>query len=463
MRKCPPRKLRASVILLNCLNFPVAGASARRRAGAWLVLATAAVAAAGLFAILIALARVPALGRLFPGPEFYRVALTLHVNLSQWVWFMAFAGMVWSLASRRGSARADWFALALACAGALAMAVSPLFGPALPVMSNYMPILGGRLFMGGLMAYGLAVLIKAVLVLCDGVAADEPMQRAMRVGLAMSAVSILAALALLVWSHLAASDALSGHDYFETLFWGAGHVWLFSLTTLMMICWIDSAEWNQTPPVTPRTLSLLYALGAAPAVVTLALPLWINPLDSVYFAIFTDLMRWTSWEVPLAIGFLIFGRAWRKGVALPAGVGLSMLLFVVGLALGTAIDAQTTLVTAHYHGTVGAITLAFMVFTYRVLPVLGFGKPQLQSISRQLALYGWGILLMMAGLAGAGAMGAPRKVPGNLGVELNIETLSRLLLGIGGTLATVGILLFAGLVAVQVVKNDGELPKPCTP
>ncbi|MCK9283253.1 MAG: cbb3-type cytochrome c oxidase subunit I [Rhodocyclaceae bacterium] len=448
--------------MLNCLNFPVADASARHRAGAWLMLATAAVAAAGLFAILIALARVPALGTLFPGPQFYRVALTLHVNLSQWVWFMAFAGMLWSFASRRASIAADWLAFALACGGALAMSVSPLFGPALPVMSNYMPVLGGPLFMAGLLAYGLAVLIKAVLVLYEGLPLAEPMERATRIGLAMSAVSVLAALAILAWSHLSAAGALSGDAYFETLFWGAGHVWQFSLTTLMTLCWIGLVATQPNVPPSPRCLGALYGLGAAPAVAALAIPLFVSPGERTYFVIFTELMRWTSWEIPLAVGLLVVARARRGGAALPAGVGLSLLLFVCGLLLGAAIDAQTTLVTAHYHGTVGSVTLTFMVFTYRVLPLLGFGSPRPQAVRRQLALYGWGILLMMAGLAGAGAMGAPRKLPGNLGFEFGIETVSRLLLGVGGTLATVGILMFSGLIALRLAGVRG-VPSPCLP
>lgn len=444
------------------LNFPSGDESARRRAGAWLMLATAAVAAAGLFAILIALARVPALGKLFPGPEFYRVALTLHVDLSQWVWFMAFAGMLWSLAAHRMPAAWDWLAFVLACAGALAMASSPLFGAALPVMSNYMPVLGGRLFLAGLLAYGLAVLIKAIFALGESAAAPSAPERAGRVGLMTAAACVLAALVLLAWSHHALSAVQNDHGYFETLFWGAGHVWQFALTTLMMICWVGRLAAAPRSVPAPRTLGTLYVLGAVPAIAALTFPLFVTPGAPGYFEVFTGLMRWTSWEVPLILGLMLIGRTWRDGLALPAGLGLSVLLFVSGLVLGSAINGQTTLVTAHYHGTVGAVTLAFMAFTYRVLPILGYYEAKPRQVRLQLALYGWGILLMMAGLAGAGLMGAPRKAPGNLGLEMNVETFSRLLLGIGGTLATVGILMFAILIAVRLRFSAG-IPKACMP
>ena len=125
----------------------------------WLVLATAAVAASSLFAILIVMARVPGLGALFPGTEFYRVALTLHVDLSQWVWFMAFAATLWSLAARRRPAVWHWLALALATVGAVMMAVSPALGAIRPLMSNYVPVLDSPWFLAGLGIYGIAVLM----------------------------------------------------------------------------------------------------------------------------------------------------------------------------------------------------------------------------------------------------------------------------------------------------------------
>lgn len=134
------------------------GAGSESLALGWLVLATAAVAASSLFAILIVFARVPGLGALFPGTEFYRVALTLHVNLSQWVWFMAFAAVLWSLGLVRTPGRWHWFALALAAAGALLMALSPALGAIRPLMANYLPVLDSPWFFAGLGAYGLAVL-----------------------------------------------------------------------------------------------------------------------------------------------------------------------------------------------------------------------------------------------------------------------------------------------------------------
>ena len=47
-------------------------------------------------------------------------------------------------------------------------------------------------------------------------------------------------------------------------------------------------------------------------------------------------------------------------------------------------------------------------------------------------------------------MGAPRKMAGNVGVEFSVEAVSRVFLGLGGSLATAGILMFLYLVLRQM-------------
>jgi len=448
----------------------------RHEAGAhlalgWLVLAIAAVAASALFAILIVMARVPGLGALFPGTEFYRVALTLHVNLSQWVWFMAFAGMLWSLAARRAPGPWGWIALGLAALGALLMAVSPALGAVRPLMSNYMPVLDSPVFLAGLATYGLAVLISAAVALTDwpwrttqsaargarryagadswrDARTDDSSDGVLRLGLWLAAAVVLTALSVLAVTWWQVSATLSGHVLFETLFWGPGHIWQFCLTTLMLLAWLALC-----PPVlalpSANRLRILLLLGVAPA---LAAPLLLvlGPASGEYFTAFTRFMQWTSWEVPLLLGGVLLVLHGRSRAHPAAGFSLSLLLLVCGILLGAIIDGQTTLVTAHYHGTIGAVTLAFMGLTYGVLPVMGLAMPPPSRIGLQLRLYGYGILMMMSGLAGAGLMGAPRKMAGNVGVEFSIETVSRVFLGVGGSLATAGILMFLYLVLRQM-------------
>jgi hypothetical protein len=433
--------------------------ASRHEAGAqlalgWLVLATAAVAASSLFAILIVMARVPGLGSLFPGTEFYRVALTLHVDLSQWVWFMAFAAMLWSLAARRAPGPMQWAALALGALGALLMAVSPVLGAIRPIMSNYIPVLDSAWFLSGLGIYGIAVLLAALAAVGEGadfslrrVAGADSSAAALRLGLFLAAAIVLVALAMLAYTGATMPAGAEGHAFYEILFWGAGHIWQFCLTTLMLVAWLALCPPRLVLPA-GGPLKMLLLLGALPA---LAAPLLLPAAATgEHFGAYTRLMQWTSWQVPLLLGFLLLRSHWCSRVAPAAGLTLSMLLLVSGIVLGTMIDGQTTLVTAHYHGTIGAVTLAFMGLTYGVLPVLGHDMPPRPRIDLQLRFYGYGILLMMSGLAGAGLMGAPRKTAGNVGMEFGVEAISRMVLGLGGTLATIGILMFLVLVLRQI-------------
>jgi cytochrome c oxidase subunit 1 len=429
--------------------------SAMHLALGWLVLATAAVAASSLFAIMIVMARVPVLGGMFPGTDFYRVALTLHVDLAQWVWFMAFAGTLWALAAWREPRTSHWLALALAVAGALLIAVSPALGAARPLMSNYIPVLDSPWFLAGLAIYGVAVSISAFSVVKDGAslygrraASADSLRGVMVLGLVLAAAIVLTALGVLVGTWVAMPPEVAGHAFFESLFWGAGHIWQFCLTTLMCLAWTGLSAARLVLPGS-RRLSVVLFLGAVPA---LGSPLFLifGPGSPEYFTAFTRLMQWTSWQIPLYLGALLLWRHWHARIRPPAGLSLSMLLLGCGIILGAMIGGQTTLVTAHYHGTIGAVTLAFMGLTYHFLPRFACAMPSRSSIDWQLRCYGYGILLMMSGLAGAGLMGAPRKMAGNIGFEFGVETVSRIVLGLGGTLATIGILMFLFLVMRQL-------------
>jgi hypothetical protein len=413
-----------------------AGQSRARR---WLLLAVGAVAVSGLFAILIALARVPALGSLFPGAEFYRVALTLHVNLSQGVWFMAFSGMLWSLGAAREHDFLERISWTLAVAGTFGMILSVSSGAVRPLMSNYLPVLDDALFLTALVVFGAGMLLKSLTVIA-GLSAS-PVSRA-HLLLELSARETVAVFALLAISWFGIEQA-EGLAFFELLFWGAGHLWQFALLSLLMFCWIELAPKaaQRIPAGVQRSLFLLSAL---PVLLALGIPLLYGPETPEYGYLYTWLMRWTSWEAPLLLGLLLYLSG--RGISPAPGFGLSLLLFVFGLFLGTQINGQTTLITAHYHGTIGAVTLAFMAASFSLLPALGIEAPSRPMVRAQLAFYGYGVLLMMAGLAGAGLMGAPRKTPGDLGMTFSVETISRICLGLGGLCATIGILMFAYLL-----------------
>jgi len=410
----------------------------------WLILAVSAVAISGVFAILIALARVPALGTLFPGAEFYRVALVLHVNLSQAVWFMAFACVLWSLHSPPVSDAMQRLALLLAMVGTAGIVLSVSAGGVRPLMSNYLPVLDSPMFLGSLGVFGSGVLLKALLAfraIKIRQARTQPALASLLL-LKISAGGALAVFALLGWTALEMSPA-EGIVYFETLFWGAGHLWQFALVSLLMFSWMMLAS-RSANHLSRGAVGVAIVGCLIPLVLSMGIPLIHAPDSAASPYLYTWLMKWTSWQAPLLLAIAIIAVA-RPGSLAP-GFGISLLLFVSGLIIGSLINGQTTLITAHYHGTIGAITLAFMAVSFHMLPTLGIEAVALRQVRWQLAFYGYGILLMMCGLAGAGLMGAPRKTPGDLAVSFSVETFSRICLGVGGLCATIGIVMFAWLL-----------------
>ncbi|HLA34650.1 MAG TPA: hypothetical protein VJ001_07255, partial [Rhodocyclaceae bacterium] len=308
-----------------------ASAARQRHARAWLLLATLAVTASSVFAILIVLARVPALGVLFPGAPFYRIALTLHVNLSQWVWFMAFAAVLWTAAARREPGWLDTLVLWLGALGALAMACSPLLGPVAPITSNYIPVLDTPWFLAGLALYGVAVSIKAGGMLLAAIrpASADFYRATLDWGLWLAALCLLCAVALLARVAVVMPAESSGLAYFETLFWAAGHVWQFCLVLLMMLSWLCCLPPQVSAPP-PRPVAALLALGALPALVALAPGMLWDVGDATYFGAFTTLMQWTTWPAPV----LLVGAIVAASRHAPLSVALSWGLLAAGLVLG---------------------------------------------------------------------------------------------------------------------------------
>ena len=94
-------------------TLPTAHPECQRLAAGWMWVSFSALVGAGLFALLIVLARTPYVSSLFPTVDFFRSALVVHVDLSVLVWFFAFAGVLWSAASPPQWLTLGWAALTL--------------------------------------------------------------------------------------------------------------------------------------------------------------------------------------------------------------------------------------------------------------------------------------------------------------------------------------------------------------
>ena len=135
----------------------------------WLWLGVSALAVAGLFAVLLVVARTPQLKQLSIVQGLFDVALVVHVDLSVLMWFLAIMGMGLAGIMQRHEHRwSIWpkAAIGTFAAATLMMALSPLDPEWEVIKSNYIPVLyNGVFFLSlGTLAAALLVLLLPVLI-----------------------------------------------------------------------------------------------------------------------------------------------------------------------------------------------------------------------------------------------------------------------------------------------------------
>ena len=450
-------------------QLPVVGVGQRRFARAWLGLGMLALVGSGLFSILLVLARTPVVGSWLPAGDFFRVALVVHVDLSVLVWFVAMAGLLWSLDLRdgRGARPMGQAALALCGGGAFVMALAAFVEPGTPVMSNYIPVLDSATFLAGLAAFGIGALLLVARGFLHarpvGVAIDG--RGALRFGLHASLVATAVALLAFALSVALAPRSLPAQAYYEILWWGGGHALQFTWTLLMLVAWLALAHaCGGRVPLSPRIVLLMFLLALASVFVT-PLAYLVHEIGSV------EHREMHTWGMRLGGGLAIAPIALAVLLAigplrrldperrpLRAALLASMLLFVAGGVIGLAIDGNNVKIPAHYHGCIVGVTLALMGLVYHLLPQLGWQAPKGRAAVLQPWLYGIGQLLHIAGLVWSGGYGVQRKVAGSEQVLRSAGEVAGMgVMGAGGMLAIIGGLLF-----VVVVLGAMRSPAPAS-
>ena len=388
--------------------------------------------------------------------DFFRVALVVHVDLSVLVWFAAMAGLLWSLNSTARATRWSWAALGLCTAGTLLMSVGAFVAPGAPVMANYIPVLEGRLFLAGLLAFaaGFALQVLRALLAAPRLGGVIDGERALRFGLNASVVSCAVALLAFGWSLAVVPTALAGKAYWEILFWGGGHALQFAWTLLMLVGWLALAQaCGARVSLGPRVALLMFALALASVFVTPLAYLAYDVASVEHRNMHTWAMRFGGGvailPVALAVAVSLLRLRGADDMQRPLRAALisSMGLFVAGGVIGMLIGGNNVKIPAHYHGCIVGVTLALMGVVYQLLPRLGYRAPQGRLAVLQPCLYGAGQLMHIVGLVWSGGYGVQRKVAGAEQVlRSTAEVAGMGLMGLGGLLAIVGGLLFVVVV-----------------
>lgn len=425
---------------------------------AWLLLGLTALFISNLFAVGLILLRTTNLPYLLKDPTFFHTLLALHVNLSVVVWFLAFAGTLWSFSGGERWQRVEQTALYLGVLGTFLILISPWIGPGHAIMSNYLPILRNPIFLTGLFLFGCGTSLSTLRACFTLRPFQSKHSSPNRLGLFVAALAFLFSLIAFIHAAWTLLPERMATDFYENLFWGGGHMLQFLHTLLMFTIWLWLAQlsglkisWNH------RWIGFWFVIGVMPALLSPLFFLGLNPESQTYRLFFTQLMSYGSWLASPALGIAL---AWQwlrqkkhntdKNLEqrfFQTALLFSLFLFTLGIIIGSLINNDSVMVTAHYHGTVGAITLAYMGITFHLLKLFGFTKPINLLNSIQIYIYGSGLTLLVAGLAWSGFHGAPRKTPLALHGSITLDEIIRLAtIGTGGLIGLVGGFLFLFLV-----------------
>lgn len=439
----------------------------RKTTTAWLMLALASLVGAGVFSILLVLARTPAVQKITPFIDFFRIALVVHVDLSVLIWLLSIAGVLWSLSSSRDLPGWDRLSFWLAAAGTAIVIISPFAGAADPLMNNYVPLLRHPLFYAGLGLFttGIGSHLLRSAVTRSGLRAAPDGTAALQFGSTLAAVTTAVAIAAFIASWVGTPQTMDGAVYFEFLFWGGGHVLQFTHTLLMMVAWVLLAHASCCRfELTPRLTLAFLVIMALPVITVPFLYIAHDIISPGHRLAFTELMKYGGLScLPLGLAVFVSLLKADKAADLPGGEARylrsalisSMGLFAVGGVLGFMITGLDIVIPAHYHGSTVGVTIAFMGLSYYLLPRLGFGELPPRMASLQPYLYGSGQLLHIIGLAWSGGYGVQRKTAGLAqGVDRLGEVAGMGLMGLGGLISVIGGFLFL-VVCYKSIRGKG--------
>lgn len=441
------------------------GKTAQDQLKGWAALAIASLAVAGVFALLLALSRIPGVEDVFPWPlDFFHKGLVIHVVFSFVVWFLSVFGGLLHLAALKvsgGAPRLDNVGKAAVAGTALSSVL--LFVPAFldrgeASLNNYVPVIIDPIYYAGAALLALSIGLAAARLLVN-LAGRTGKLEPVCFGIACAAVIYLTALAcgaLALWSLWGTEVS---HAFNEDLFWGGGHVLQFVNVSLLLTAWYILSRLALGAVIDDgvyRASLILLTLSALPAAAFYFIFEAFSAEQTIAFTNLQYALAPPSLLMAAGLAFSLRSASiCRKDPALSALV-LSPLVFGAGGLLGLFVDGADTRTPAHYHGVIAGINLAFMGLFYTLfLPLLGRTVKRGKALSAQFYLFGGGQFFACIGLFLAGGYGAPRKTAGAAqGLEALWAVIGMYMNGIGALIAVIGGVMFIWTVAVALMRNQ---------
>jgi len=402
----------------------------RRELLGWAWLSVGALAVAGVFAILLALSRVPGMDKapFWPIGFFYK-GLAIHVVFSLAIWLMATLAFLVCYATLQLAGEETRLApLGRIGQGAVLIAFPYLFAPAFidaaqPELTNYVPLIRHPAYDLGLLALALGVLapVARLAVNLPGRPAAPP-----PLAVAMSAGGFIYGMALVCFAIAGGLLARQGDlaSSRELLFWGGGHVLQFVYATLMLTNWSILARRSLGAKAVDEDVFRLAVLLIA--ALSIAAPIFyavFEPFSDNQHEAFRLLQFGVALpSVMFAASLFANARALRPPSEWPwrdpafFALATSLALFALGGVMGFLISGSDTRTPAHYHAVVTAVSVssAGMLLTFG-LDVLGRRPAPARATRILIGLYGGGQFVASIGMFVAGGYGAARKTPTGVG------------------------------------------------
>ncbi len=482
------------------------------------VVAVVFLAVGGLFGLLVALTRWPAV-HLLPAEWFYTV-LTAHgaAVLLFWVIFFEMAILYFASAvllnCRLATPKFAWFGFILMVVGSLMATVAVLQGESSVMFTSYVPMKAAPHFYLGLILFAVGALVGCIVFFGTLVIAKEektyegsvPLVTFGAITAAIIAVFTIASGAIILvptflWSvgYISNIDTLT----YKLVWWAMGHSsQQINVSAHVAVWYAIAALVLGAKPLSEkvsRTAFLLYILflQLASAHHLLAEPgissEWkvFNTSYAIYLAVLGSMIHGMS--LPGAIEAAQRRRGFNKGIfgwlrqapwGNPAfsGMFMSLVLFgflggISGVVLGTEqinlLMHNTLYVPGHFHATVVAgTTLAFMAITYLVIPLIFRREVIWPAVARwQPYIFGIGVAGISLFMMGAGTLGVARRhwditfsdsiftfdYPGTAFLMMGLNGISAILAAIGGLMyvvVVVGSILFGKVRDEAAVKAN---------
>ena len=483
------------------------------------VAAVVFLAIGGLFGLLVALTRWPAV-HILPADWFY-LALTAHGLdvLLVWIIFFEMAVLYFAsailLGSRLAAPKFAWAGFALMLIGAIITNIAVLKGQSSVMFTSYVPMKAEPSFYLGIILFAVGALIGCFVFFGTLVVARQertyegsiPLVTFGALTAAIIAVFTIASGAIILIPTLLWSVGLVNHIdplIYKTIWWAMGHSsQQINVAAHVAVWYAIAAMVFGAKPLSEKVSRMAFLMYILFLQIASAHHMLVEPGFSAEWKIFN-----TSYAMYLAVlGSMIHGmtvpgsieaaqrsRGLTKGMfewlrkapwRNPAfsGMFMSLVFFgfiggISGVVMGTEqinlIMHNTLYVPGHFHGTVVAgTTLAFMAVTYLLVPLIFRRELVFKKIAQwQPYVFGIGVAGISVFMMGAGTLGVSRRhwdmSFADAQLPFDYPSAAYLMMGLNGmsaVLATLGGIMFVVVVVGSVFfgRKLGTDEKPSYP